>query len=284
MKLNGIDKKTYCLASAGILLILTSMKGNAGAMGPQMVAAPGKIYVGVFGGAGSSNKINMSQYGTAFFTESESGPLAVNAFGKTNSRTAGLVGGHVGYQWMDISSNLFNSQLSLAPAVELEGYYLGNSSYTGHDINNDTSRLLEHDFLVKYPMNAGVFLANAILNFNPVQSRIHPYIGAGIGAAVLSISNATSTQVLPSEPDVNHYNSNASNTAATFAAQGKVGLNFEVSNNISIFAEYRGLYLADSNYTFGSTVYPTHAQTSSWQVLMGSQYFNMGAIGVHYTI
>lgn len=47
-----------------------------------------------------------------------------------------------------IALNAFNSLSGITPAVELEGYYLGKSRFTGHDLNNDTTRLPEHDFLV----------------------------------------------------------------------------------------------------------------------------------------
>ena len=172
-------------------LALVSYEGNAGTMGPEVLQVPEKIYVGVFGGGGASLETNISQYGTAFYTEAAGGPLAVNAFGQASSRAVGLVGGHIGYQWMDRPSTLFNPW-SLAPAIELEGYYLGGNSFTAA-LNNNTTRLPEHNFHVKYPMSTGVFLANAILNITPEQSRYHPYIGAGIGAAVISISNASAT-------------------------------------------------------------------------------------------
>lgn len=271
------------MSTAGALFALMNVGAQAGTMGPIEQVVPGKVYVGVFGGAGASNRADISMYGTAFFTEAEGGPLAVNAFGRTNSRHAGLVGGHIGYQWPEII-NWFSSSWSLTPAVELEGYYLGKDNFTGHDINNETVRLPEHDFLVNYPMHAGVFLGNAILNFNPSQSIWHPYVGAGIGAAVVSISSASALQVSPPEVGVNHFNSNTRDKESTFAGQIKAGLNFDVSKNASIFVEYRGLYLADTDYTFGSTVYPGHAPTSSWRVNLDSQYYNMGAIGVHYTI
>ena len=285
MKLNRKAKgRHYSISMIGILCALIGAEMHAGVMGPALTSVPGAIYFGVFGGGGSSNKIDISQYGTAFYTELNGGPLAVNAFGQTNSRSAGLVGGHLGFQWMNSYSNLFNSQWSLTPAVELEGYYLGKSSITGHDINNDTVRLPEHDFLVSYPMSTGVFLTNAVLNFNSSQRKIHPYIGGGIGSVVLSILNAQAIQVAPEEPGVNHYNSNPSDTDSAFAAQVKIGLNFALSKNLSTFAEYRGLYIADTNYSFGSTVYPGHVATTNWRVEMGSQYYNLGAAGIRYTV
>ncbi len=193
----------------------------------QQAVAPEKVYFGVFGGGGLSNHVDVNQYGTAFYTEANGGPLAVNAFGHTNSRDVGIVGGQVGYQWMEVFLNSLNSQWGLSPAAELEGYYVGKSSFTAHDINNDTTRLPEHDFLVTYPLSTGVFLTNAVLNFNSANyNRWHPYVGGGIGAAVLSISNADSLQVAPPEAGVNHYNSNPDDTVAAFAAQAKVGSEF----------------------------------------------------------
>lgn len=264
-------------------LLLGSYQGYAGTMGPSVLSGPGKIYVGVFGGAGAADKVSIKQFGTAFFPEIVGGPLAVNAFGRVNSSTVGLVGGHVGYQWSEI--NLFNAQSGISPATELEGYYLGKGTFTGHEINNNTARLPEHDFLVTYPVNTGVFLINAVANINLAnQSIFHPYVGAGIGAGVLSISDADSLQVSPLEADINHYNSNRNSSDATFAAQVKAGLSAHITANIDIFGEYRWLYLASSNYTFGSTVYPTHAETSSWLVKFGSQNYNLGSVGLRYSV
>lgn len=282
MKLNNTN---YPASLLGVLLALSGAEIHAGTMGPSQVTTTEKIYFGIFGGGGSSNQVNISQYGSAFFPEANGGPLAVNAFGHTNSRNVGIVGGHIGYQWRDIFLNSVNNQASLSPAVELEGYYIGKSSFTGHDLSNDTTRLPEHDFLVTYPVSAGVFLANTVLNFNLANyARWHPYVGAGIGAAVVSISHAGSLQIAPFEANVNHYNGNPNDTVATFAAQTKVGLNFTISEHLSVFAEYRWLYIADTNFTFGSTVYPTHAPTSSWNANLGAQYYNMGAGGIRFTV
>jgi opacity protein-like surface antigen len=282
MKLNGIN---YPATVFGIFLALSGAEIQAGTMGPVQVAATEKVYLSIFGGGGTSNQVNISQYGTAFYFEGAGGPLAVNAFGRTNSRSVGIVGGNLGYQFADIGLNSLNIQGGLSPAAELEGYYVGKSSFRAHDINNETTRLPEHDFLVTYPLSTGVFLVNAVLNFNsPTYTRWRPFVGAGIGAAVLSVSNADALQTSPPEADVNHYNSNPNDTAAAFAAQTKVGLNFAFSEHLSVFAEYRWLYIANTNFTFGSTVSPGHAATSSWNAHLGSQHYNMGAAGLRFTV
>ena len=137
MKLN---RTNYPVSILGVLLALSGAQIQAGTMGPIQAAPTEKVYFGVFGGGGSSNHVNLNQYGTAFFPEAVGGPLAVNAFGHTNRRDVGIVGGHIGYQWGDVFLNAFNSQTSFSPAVELEGFYIGKSSFTGHEISNDHRR------------------------------------------------------------------------------------------------------------------------------------------------
>jgi opacity protein-like surface antigen len=234
------------------------------------------IYVGAFGGYGSSNHVDASQHGTAFFIEAMGGPLSVNAFGELNKRNSSFWGAQLGYQAQEI---FLNSTWTVEPAVELEGYSLNKRSFEG-TFSNNTVRLEEHDFNVSYPMKRTAFLANAVLNFNNPCVLIHPYIGFGIGSALVKISNATSAQINPPEAGINHYNSDSSDTTSTFAGQIKLGLGYDINEYVSIFADYRWLYLANADFVFGSTVYPTHAETSSWQVKLDAQKFHLANVGV----
>lgn len=240
--------------------------------------ASGKVYVGVFGGGGSSKSFNADQYGTAYILESSGGSLAVNAFGHIKSHSAHFAGVQLGYLAPEILLSP-SSQWSLAPAIELEGYYLGKSSLNG-ELINETARLPEHDFDVVYPMKRSVFLVNTVLTFNKPCLLIHPYVGLGIGGAIARISGADSTQLSPPEAGVNHYNSNTSDMDTTFAGQVKLGLSYDINDAISVFAEYRWLYLSSTQFTFGSTVYPTHAATSSWLVKLDPQKYNLGSVGI----
>ncbi|PJD92774.1 MAG: hypothetical protein CK424_04115 [Legionella sp.] len=281
----ALHSKSYSVYLLGILLALSGSELQAGTIDSAQGEIIEKVYFSIFGGGGVSNQVNIGQYGTAFFIEAENGPLAINASGQASTRNARLFGGHIGYQWRDVVLNSFNRQANMSSAIELEGYYLAKSSLSGHDINNDVTRPIESDFLVTYPMSTGIFLANTLLNFNWAHyDKWHLYVGAGIGAALISISQAESLQMAPLEADVNHYSGNPNDTIATFAAQTKVGLNFAISEHLSLFAEYRWLYIADSNYTFGSTVYPTHVATSTWNVNLGSQDYNMGVGGIRLII
>jgi opacity protein-like surface antigen len=276
MKLTEINKSARL---TGIFLALASLGAHAGGVEVETVtAAPiGNAYVSFFGGGGSSTKTNMSLYGTALFSEDLGGPLAVDAFGNTNSRSVGMIGGHVGFQWEDVLTDAW----TITPAIEAEGFYLSRSDFEGHEINNDTDRLPEHDFDVTYPTSANVFLMNAVLNLN-LNTWFRPYVSAGLGGALVSISGATSIQVAPPEVGVNHFNARTSDKDSVFASQVKVGATFAISQHFDVFAEYRWLYLAASHYTFGSTVYPGHAVTTAWQLDLRSQNYNMGAAGIRY--
>lgn len=241
-----------------------------------------KLYFGVFGGGGSSNSINTSQFGTAYYIEAQGGPLAVNAFGQLGSKSTGFFGAQIGYQARDVFLN-YSPQWVLRPAAELEGYIMSKSTFNG-DLINNTDRLPEHDFVVSYPMHRTVYLINAVLNFKNHHFPVTPYIGLGIGNAIVRISNASATQIDPPEAGFNHYNASTNATDSVFAGQIKLGLSYGINKYISIFADYRCLYLASSNFTFGSTVYPSHPETSSWQVILDAQRYNLGNIGIRFSL
>lgn len=242
----------------------------------------GKIYVGAFGGSGSSNNFNASQFGTAFFTEATGGPLSINAFGQLNSKSSPFFGVQLGHQMQDIFINS-SSAWRLGPAAELEGLSMSKRSFDGNLINN-TTRLEERNFEVSYPMRKTVFLANAVLNFNKPHLAIHPYIGLGIGNAIVRITNASSAQISPAEDGINHYNASTNDSKSTFAGQIKLGLSYGLNKYVSFFAEYRWIYLASTNFAFGSTVYPSHVETSNWQVNLSAQRYNLGNIGIRFNL
>lgn len=263
-----------------LALMGSAFAGHTGVMGTAHTK--GKLYLGVFGGAGSTQETNVAQYGTAFYTEAQGGPLAVNAFGHKHSQSAGFLGLQLGYQAKDRSLGA-NTPWTLAPAIELEGYSFSNKTVSGELINN-TARLPEHDFVVSYPVSRTVFLTNAVLNFNNPCVLVHPYIGFGIGAALVRISGADASQISPPEVGVNHYNGNDSDTSPTFAGQIKAGLSYDINKCVSVFAEYRWLYMSSTHFIFGSTVYTGHPETSPWQLKVDPQRSNLGAIGIRFNM
>lgn len=240
-----------------------------------------RLYIGVFGGEAFSDSTKFTQMGTAFFTEAEGGPLAVLAKGHAKKKTAGLWGVQAGYEWLQ-SANVC-SNWNITPAAELEAYFFNNKR-KGHFINN-TDRLPEHDFLNSFNVHSSVILANAVLTLNsPCLCNFKPYVGGGIGAARVSLKNAKSLQLSPPEAGIDHFNSKRHDSNWTFAAQAKVGLRYEICDSFHIFGEYRYLYIDSSKYVLGSTVYPTHAPTSPWNVKADQMQYNAWVIGLQYDL
>jgi opacity protein-like surface antigen len=234
-------------------------------------------YIGVFGGGGSSNAFDVEQKGTALYPSSKGGPLSVNAQGNGHNDSLGFVGLHLGYEWLPTSQ----SKWYFTHALEVEGYY--ESTKKKATLTNPTDRLDLHQFKDTFPINMGVMLANWIIVLNNKSFwNISPYIGVGVGAGILSIHNAKSSQVAPPEPGINHFNSDPNASDWVFATQGKAGLRFGFFKHMRFFAEYRFLYLTSSDYTFGSTKYPTHVATTKWKVDFGGICNNMYVFGIDF--
>ena len=90
--------------------------------------------------------------------------------------------------------------------------------------------------------------------------------------------------IAPLEAGINHFNSGPNSSRWTFAAQAKAGIRINVTDRIWAFGEYRFLHEQATDYTFGSTVYPTHIATTNWNVHIGSLDRNLavGGIGVSF--
>lgn len=242
-----------------------------------------RIYIGAFGGGLYSNSTKFSQMGTAFFTEASGGPLAVFAQGHTKKTSSGFGGAQIGYEWSQSLLPGGCSNWTLVPAAEMEAYWYSHTKQG--DLINPTDRLPEHDFFDSFHMNTGVYLANAIFSLNNSCFEAYsPYVGGGIGATRIFISNATSTQTSPVEAGINHFNSKRSDSSWAFAAQVKAGLRYKICESLHIFGEYRYLFIDSSNYIFGSTVYPTHVPTSPWNVKVKNIHYNAFALGIQYDL
>ena len=240
------------------------------------------IYLGLFGGGGSSTSTSVRQTGSVLVNP----PLPVDARGNAGSTGVAVGGAHLGYEWGDLS--LGESGWALRPAAEIEGYYLGNN-LSAQLYSPNTPGVPNHRFSDAFPQKAGVFLANAILSFKtPYSSAVFPYIGGGVGGAVLSLNGAYSEQSSPPEPGLNHFNSNTNASSSAFAATAKVGLRGEIYKRVSMFVEYRYLFVDSSSYTFGSTVgagtpFLNHPPTTDWGINLGSQNYNMGVAGFEFS-
>jgi len=242
-----------------------------------------RLYIGAFGGGLYSNSSRVLQMGTALFPEgAEGGPLAVHAEGRTKATSSGFGGAQIGYEWLQ---PIGCSDWSIGTAFEIEAYWYSHTK-KGHLFNTtDTDRLPEHDFLDSFQMDSGVYLANAVFSLNNYcWSGFSPYVGVGVGATRISISNADSLQVAPVEPGINHFNSQRNDSSWAFAAQAKVGLRFNFCESFHIFGEYRYLFVDSSNYILGSTVYPTHVATAPWNIKVRNIQSNALVFGIQYDL
>jgi len=272
------------------------------------------IYFGAFGGAGRTDSQDVQQTGVAHKRGDYGIPglqdfdLLVDVKGKAKRDTAGLVGAHVGYEWAATS-------FRVKPALELEAFYLGadhnadlansntevvaNTSATGGDLDDIHSAVEahygagEHRFRNHMNLDMGVFMANGVFSYE-TGSILKPYVGAGMGVALLRMSGASSIQTSPASTDasceitnttggcVNHFNSNNKSNDFAFAAQVKLGLRAEMDKHWSSFAEYRYLWVDSTEYTFGSTVYADHSPTNNWNYKSDSMGIHNALVGVEY--
>jgi hypothetical protein len=262
------------IASLGLFGMIIGSDGS--------LADGGKYYIGVFGGGGATSTASVQQLGSGY---APSGTVAVNAQGTSPSSAASMAGAHLGYEWDEFALGINESGWGVRPAIEIEGFYLGNNPSAA--IVSPNSGGIDKTFQATLPNNNGVFVANAVFALKtPLSESILPYAGAGVGGATMNISSATSERT--AEPGLNHYNTNPNASGSALAVNAKLGVRGEVVNSVSLFAEYRYVYLGSTGYTFGQTqgagsaCCSTHPPTSNWSMNMGSQNYFMGAAGVEY--
>lgn len=234
------------------------------------------FYVGVFGGFGSSSSSDLRQQGSVYLTPPLPN-LPVDANGSTDgSNGIAIAGIQIGYQWdqWEIAPGW-----GLQPAVELEGIYIGKHSPMGTMPVHPSFLGVQY---VTIPMTTGVVLPNFVLTLRtPYSDKIFPYVGLGVGAAFVSINGSDSAN--PSEPGINHFNSDPDASDFAFSWQVKAGLKAEILEDTYLFLEYRYLSIESTSYTFGETDYPgAHQPTTKWNVNLGRQEFNLIIIGLQY--
>lgn len=266
-----------------LLALLTFNTANSSLIGDECCSPSdcNRLYVGAFGGQLFSNSTKFVQTGTAFFSEAEGGPLAVDARGSSKKQSTGFGGVQIGYEW----KNWGCSEWNITPAAELEAFFYRHN-HKAHLINQtDPTRLPEHDFADTFRSTVGVYLVNGVFSLNNCCfGNFTPYVGGGVGVAHLRIHGAKSVQVAPPEAGVNHFNADRDDRSWAFAAQAKVGLRYNFCERFHIFAEYRYVYVDSTRFIFGSTVYPTHAPTSTWDVQQKSNNYNAWVLGVQFDL
>lgn len=267
-----------------------------------------KFYVGAFGGLANVGGQDVRQRSTAYRRADFALPgfrdfdLQVNVEGRTRSRHDPLVGLQVGHRFDDGRSRI-------VPALEIEAIYLASDRRT--NLVNSTDEIVtnigmgdgqkaladprpliaeeygagRHRFDNRMQMRAHLIMANAVLGYQ-LSDRFEPYVGGGVGAAVVGMRRAVSYQTNPFGPieqttdtheDVNHFNSDPNETRLTFAYLAKAGLQMRLTGQISSFIEYRFIHMNGADFEFGATQYTGHATTDRWSV-------HSGGMGVHAAI
>ncbi len=270
---------TLCFLTIGLNGAKEDPSSISGSSSQKQTENTGAFYAGAFGGGGGFSVSNFTQSTTKYSPPSQGGAIHVSAYGGGKTAGVGMVGVKLGYLWpeWESQSSKRNSLLNVRLAAEFEGYYLGTK----------ISRYLNTGyatFISTYPINGGTLLGSFVCNFpKNGDLGLSLFLGAAAGTSVLTSYSATSYQIAPEEPGINHFNTKPTASAWTFAAQGKLGLSFDLLDQLKLTGEYRFLYLTPAKFTFGSTNYPNHPQTSSWTVKFGNMFVNMGDIGLTYT-
>lgn len=260
---------------AGLALVAANSLSLAGVSSAADVSGMVGIYVGAFGGVGILDETSMQQVGTVI-TPIGFPDINVDARGSADTVVAPIVGVQLGYEFNQWS--IATSGWSVGMAAELEGFYL--AAKPKGDLDIDPQALgTQYDSL---PLEVGAVLANAVFNLRtPYSEAITPYAGVGAGYGAVFIDDSNSTN--PSEPGINHFNSEPDASSGGLALQAKIGIRAEVASNWSVFTEYRHIYIAPTNYTFGRTDYPgEHPPTTKWNVDLGQQDYNLWVSGVSY--
>lgn len=234
-----------------------------------------RFYLGGFGGAGVLEETSMQQVGTVF-TPQTLPDINVNAKGSADSTLAGAAGLRFGVSWGDWAASPSGWSVNLA--TEVEGLYLGATPKGVLDID---PQALGTQY-VTLPLASKALFANAILNLRtPWSDAIIPYAGGGAGYALVSVNASNSTN--PSEPGINHFNSDRDESGSALALQAKLGVRGLIDEHWSVFVEYRHVYIAPADFTFGETDYPgEHLPTSRWNVDLGRQNYDLLMSGIDY--
>lgn len=233
------------------------------------------MYLGAFGGIGSLGATSMQQVGTVL-TSDPFPDINVDGRGSADSVVAPVVGVQLGYElgkW-DAPS----SEWGVGIAAEVEGLYLTAEPKGVLDID---PYLLGTQY-VSLPLNVGALLVNAVFTVRtPYSEFVTPYVGVGAGYGAVFIDGSNSTN--PSEPGINHFNSEPDASSGGLALQAKIGVRAGISSSWSVFTEFRHIYIGSTEYTFGDTDYPgEHLPTTKWNVDLGEQNYNLWVSGVSY--
>jgi len=218
MKLRTPPTPTLCLTLLTTLALHAGLASSrAGEVSfkhvvTERVARPHGPYFGFYGGAAPTPDITTEGQLRGFTTDTE---------------TAWMLGAEFGYE--------FNTPSRFRPAFEAELFY------TGYEFNafRGADRAVADPYHVNLMFN--MILALDLADYGEVgtfRSAFHPFVGAGLGGA---LSGARDSNLMIGA-DSSEF---ADGTSFSFSYQFFAGLEYELSDYVSLYGEYRWLYVED---------------------------------------
>ena len=101
---------------------------------------------------------------------------------------------------------------------------------------------------VSLPLHASAMLVNAVFNYPDSLFGCCDALywrWGGYGAVFVDGSNSTN----PSEPGINHFNSELDVSSGGLTLQAKIGVRAKISSNWSVFTEFRHIYIGSTDFT-----------------------------------
>ncbi|QSR84571.1 hypothetical protein [Methylacidimicrobium sp. B4] len=236
-------------------------EGMKEAMGPSAKEALGPktgLYFGIFGGAafGMSNGVSAL----------DSPPL-FSAGGRATPGTAAVGGLEVGYNFRSYALDSGKSYW-LQPAAQFEAFYLGQATESGSLTGGVAGTPGISSYQFGSNLNMGVFLVDGVAKLvTPIG--LVPYIGGGIGGAYLASSGTSFVG------PAGNLLSSGSYAQGAFAGQGLAGLQYNLNEHWSIFAEYKILYIKETQFSYGMT-------TGNTMLIKYPEYYNIAIAGLRF--
>jgi len=139
----------------------------------------------------------------------------------------------------------------------------------------------QHRFENSMTINSWNAASNLIFSYD-VSTDISINGGLGVGFSAITLKDAKSFQSNPASANAsyemttengggiaNHYNSQSIATDNIMFSQFRIGTKVKLIDNLALLVDARGMFIGESIFNFGSTIYSDHAPTDNWIYKMG---------------
>jgi len=271
--------------------IMTSFIKTALVLMPFTLSA--QTYVTPYGGITLQGVGNTEQTGTAhkrgknneFGTDFD---LHVKVKGESKSTVGSTYGFTYGNMWnkngkvnfgfeTDIFHNSASHKSNLSnPDTEEVTIVRGPNADSVRYLVEEHYGAGHHKFENTMTKNSWNAAANLVLSYD-FSRNVSVNGGLGIGFSAVTLKDATSFQSSPAPADpgyettkdngggiVNHFNSQSTASNSLIFSQFRLGTKVQLVKNVALRIDARGMYMGESKYVFGSTIYSDHAPTNNW--------------------